>query len=230
MKFVANFVSVFVLGVFALNAAPADYSNVKGWGEENPMCAEGTSQSPINIVSSSAKPVNNPAHLDVSKIMVASKVEHGSVEFNRGFIQIDETKYMLKGLHFHAPTEHTIDGKQYDLEGHFVHSTASGDLAVIGVMFKVGAENPVIKDILENNLKVNASALIPAGSGYFNYSGSLTTPPCSEPVNWFVMKNVLEVSQEQVDAFKEILGAPKTNRPLQNLNGRVVEFFESFTF
>ncbi len=230
MKFIANFASVFLLSIFALNAQQADYSNVEGWGEESPMCAEGTSQSPINIVSGSAKFNANANHLTVSKIMVASEVENGSVEFNRGFIQIDETKYILKGLHFHSPTEHTVDGQQYDLEGHFVHSTASGDLAVTAVMFKVGAENPVLKDILENNPEVNASALIPAGSGYFNYSGSSTTPPCSEPVNWFVMKNVLEVSQEQVDAFKALLGTPRTNRPLQNMNGRVVEFFESFQF
>ena len=147
-------------------------------------------------------------------------------------LQLDGTTFELKQFHFHAPSENLIEGKSYPLEGHLVHVSDKGEIAVVAVMFEAGKANPALAaawsalpakvgEIQALKTPLVAEQLLPENRDYYRFSGSLTTPPCSEGVRWLVMKQPVEVSQAQIDAFKAVMHHPN-NRPVQPLNGRVV--------
>lgn len=152
--------------------------------------------------------------------------EHGST------MTVEGKTYELVQFHFHAPSEHAIDGKLCDMEVHLVHRNSEGKLAVISILMNVGRENLALREIWQNlprqvgpeNLVqrnvVNAHDFLPHNATHYRYMGSLTTPPCSEGVNWFVMSQPIEVSREQVEQFASIIGA--NNRPLQEVNNRLI--------
>ena len=118
------------------------------------------------------------------------------------------------------------------MEMHFVHQAANGDLAVLAVLIEEGAANPAFAPVWANlptakglethyeHLKVDVDNLLPANHTAYRYSGSLTTPPCTEQVRWFVLTTPIQLSAEQVAAFKALV--PPNNRPIQPLNNRVV--------
>ncbi len=160
-------------------------------------------------------------------------------------------KYSLLQFHFHTLSEHKVDGKHYDMEMHLVHANDAfiakkdgGKLAVLGVFIKAGAENEVLKGVFsklphgndhatKNAAEVNADykSLLPAGDlNVYTYQGSLTTPGCNEIVSWFVFDKPIEMSQEQIDAYRHLYVDDKsgkaynTNRPVQSLNGRTVSY------
>ncbi len=147
-------------------------------------------------------------------------------------LKLGDVSYKLLQLHFHTPSEHARNGIRYAMEVHLVHKSADGNLAVVGVLLDRGRENPVLKKILDNasgeinavkrvkGVTLNASDLLPADREVFYYSGSLTTPPCSENVNWMVMKNPVEVSDAQVKAFDRLIG--ENARPLQPMHWRTM--------
>ncbi|MGH9962358.1 MAG: carbonic anhydrase, partial [Pyrinomonadaceae bacterium] len=158
-------------------------------------------------------------------------------------LRVGKEKYELLQFHFHAPSEHTVNGQFAAAELHLVHRNTLLDLAVVGVLVNVGSPvNKVIDKILlgapiesgeEVDLgeSVNAKSVLPRHSEryYYNYSGSLTTPPCSEGVRWLVLKEPVFVSQEAIDRLHEIIaefdnydGFPDNNRPVRPLNGRVI--------
>ncbi|HVR29785.1 MAG TPA: carbonic anhydrase family protein, partial [Thermoanaerobaculia bacterium] len=146
----------------------------------------------------------------------------------------------LQQFHFHAPSEHTVDGRFSDMELHLVHTDALGSNAVVAVLLEVGASaNPVIDEIFahapadEGSVDVggvlDAGELLPGSLGYFTYAGSLTTPPCTEGVRWFVLKRSVQVSEETVALFHLLIGDfpeydgfSRNNRPVRPRNGRVV--------
>jgi carbonic anhydrase len=147
-------------------------------------------------------------------------------------LALDNAAFQMKQVHFHAPSENTIHGKSFPLEAHFVHADSKGNLAVIGVMFTEGKANPALAKIWEqlpneegepSTLKSRTlpSELMPENKSYYRFSGSLTTPPCSEGVRWLLMKNPLTASKEQIEAFKKAVHHDN-NRPVQALNGRVI--------
>ena len=148
-------------------------------------------------------------------------------------VTINGARYELLQFHFHTPSEESINGHRYDLVAHLVHKNAEGKLAVVGVLFKQGAENPTLRTIWDAlpkekgkeqeaaGVKIDAAALLPADRGYYNFPGSLTTPPCSEEVNWFVLKTPVEMSAAQLKRFHQLY--QHNARPLQPLNGRVVK-------
>ncbi|MGE6107481.1 carbonic anhydrase [Aeromonas sobria] len=147
-------------------------------------------------------------------------------------LQLDGMPFELKQFHFHAPSENLIEGRSYPLEGHLVHANDKGELAVIAVMFEPGQANPALSqawqalpaktgEIHGLEAPISAESLLPANRDYYRFSGSLTTPPCSEGVRWLVMKQPVQVSQAQIDAFKAVMHHPN-NRPVQPLNGRLV--------
>ncbi|MFD2273331.1 carbonic anhydrase [Undibacterium arcticum] len=147
-------------------------------------------------------------------------------------VTVDSIRFELKQFHFHAPSENLINGKSYPMEAHLVHADKDGNLAVIAVMFKEGAENKALskiwplmpKDAGETNAlssPVAAAALLPAKRDYYRFNGSLTTPPCSEGVRWLVMKQPITVSKAQVEAFSHVMHHPN-NRPVQAVNSRTV--------
>jgi carbonic anhydrase len=109
-----------------------------------------------------------------------------------GKLVLDGREYTLVQFHFHGHSEHTIDGKQFALEGHLVHKSADGHLAVVGVMFNEGENNPVLDNVLGGigrNIRIDPQDLLPHDKKhYYHYVGSLTTPPCTEGVQWYVLK------------------------------------------
>jgi carbonic anhydrase len=147
-------------------------------------------------------------------------------------LTIGSNTFELAQFHFHTRSEHTISGKRYPMEIHFVHKqSTSSAIAVVGVLVEAGAENPMIKllstdlptevdEEYKSNTPVLLSGLMPANKGYFYYSGSLTTPPCSEVVSWYVLKNPIQASTKQINAIQQIIS--DNNRPTQALAGRTI--------
>jgi len=210
------------------------------WGElsENfKTCSEGKLQTPINIVPT--KDIELKAlELDYNAGSV-SMINNGhtvQVNISEGStLKIGKELYRLKQFHFHVPSENNIEGDAFPLEAHFVHSTDDGKLAVVGVMFEEGDENPILKKIWnhfpslkrgeEKPCELDAkeiSSLLPEKRDYYRFMGSLTTPPCSEGVKWHLFKTPSTVSKEQIVRFFSLFGAPN-NRPIQPRNGRTIE-------
>jgi carbonic anhydrase len=147
------------------------------------------------------------------------------------YITINDDKYQLIQFHFHTPSENLINGKNFPVEIHFVNQGANGNLAVVGVMIKQGKYNQALEELLNelpskkqalkvsNKLLVDVNNLLPTDKLYYNFTGSLTTPPCSEDVQWFVFATPVEASKLQINQLKTLL--PTDNaRPVQKLNGR----------
>lgn len=139
----------------------------------------------------------------------------------------------LKQFHFHTPSENHIAGESFPMEVHLVHSDENNSLTVITVLFKKGAANPLLetlrtqlpervgKEVTVADQAINVKDLLPKDTRYYYFNGSLTTPPCSEGVAWLVLKEPMEASKEQLDAFRSTMGFDN-NRPVQPLNTRVV--------
>jgi carbonic anhydrase len=147
-------------------------------------------------------------------------------------ISVDGIQFDLKQFHFHAPSENTINGRSYAMEAHLVHADKNGNLTVIAIMFKEGAENKALARIWplipgnagEKNALPSPFAvaqLLPSKHDYFRFNGSLTTPPCTEGVRWLVMKTPVTASKMQVEAFSHVMHHPN-NRPVQPVNARTV--------
>ncbi|NAS12945.1 carbonic anhydrase [Poritiphilus flavus] len=201
-------------------------------------CGSTSRQSPINIFGA----LHNPVLQALSTAYTSSTTEiinNGhTIQFNykgTGTLSFQGSDYDLLQFHFHANSEHTVDGNYSPLEAHLVHRNAFGSLSVIGVLFEIGAENTFLDQFLSElpteegemyidaDLEYLASGLLPANKSYYNYDGSLTTPPCSEIVEWIVMENPVEISQAQLDVFAEILGY--NFRPVQPLGERTIGLF-----
>ncbi|HHQ4482689.1 TPA: carbonic anhydrase [Aeromonas veronii] len=224
--------------VFA--AAPHwEYSGEAGpahWAKLTPefgQCA-GSNQSPVDLSGLvEAKPAPLVLHYQAGGNTVVNNGHTVQVGYAPGStLQLDGTTFELKQFHFHAPSENLIEGKSYPLEGHLVHVSDKGEIAVVAVMFEAGKANPVLAaawgelpakvgEIHTLKAPLSAEQLLPESRDYYRFSGSLTTPPCSEGVRWLVMKQPVEVSQAQIDAFKAVMHH-SNNRPVQPLNGRVV--------
>jgi carbonic anhydrase len=147
-------------------------------------------------------------------------------------VTIGGVRYELLQFHFHTPSEERIQGRSYPLVAHLVHRNADGKLAVVAVLFKKGADNPLIKTVWDalpkekgkeqepSGVSIDAATLLPQAQAYYNFPGSLTTPPCSEEVNWFVLKQPVEISEAQLKRFHQVY--THNARPVQPLNGRTV--------
>ncbi len=212
------------------------------WGslkEDYVLCSEGTKQSPIDINSVLVSDVDNiEFNYSSSALNILNNGHTVQINYDSGSnITIGEKEYQLLQFHFHAPSEHALDGNLADAEVHFVHAFETDDgqteLAVIGVMIYEGAENSTFEDVIANlpehagdessvDASVNAEDLLPSNKQVYRYTGSLTTPPCSEGVNWNVMSAPIEMSSEQLDTLGKVLHS--NNRPLQALNEREVRF------
>lgn len=209
----------------------------ENWAKLSPefaMCEIGRNQSPINI-DSTIHAVLKPLKT-IQKFAAKEILNNGhtiQVNFKEGNMMVfDSAAYQLKQVHFHTPSENSIHGESFPLEAHFVHADSKGNLTVIGVMFKEGKENEGLARLWEQlpaeestpapvKSRVVPTDLIPKNPTYFRFSGSLTTPPCSEGVRWVLMKTPMTVSKEQIEAFKNAVHH-NNNRPIQVLNGRAV--------
>ncbi|MCK4743697.1 MAG: carbonic anhydrase [Sulfuriflexus sp.] len=206
------------------------------WGDlshDYATCKTGKSQSPINIdTTTTAKLANIKFNYQASAIDVVNNGHTIQVNYAKGsMLSVGGKSYTLLQFHFHSPSEHEVNGKPYDMVAHLVHQAADGQLGVIGVLMKIGKANSVIASVWDNmptksgghnkvDATLNVAELLPSNHSYYNYSGSLTTPPCSEGVNWMVLQTPVEVSTEQVAAFTSIFS--KSVRPVQPGNGRLI--------
>lgn len=207
------------------------------WGalkEEFGTCATGKKQSPIDVsgVTVTELPALSTQYQDVP-LQVVNNGHTIQVNYAPGSsLMLEGKSYELAQFHFHSPSEHTIGGKSTDMVAHFVHKSADGELAVIETQMTAGQEQPLLKTIWEHlprsgeildsaDTKINAAQLLPDNrSEYFHYIGSLTTPPCTEGVRWFVLANPIQVSAEQITAFRGLF--PMNARPVQAVSGRPV--------
>ncbi|MEX0847779.1 MAG: carbonic anhydrase family protein [Ilumatobacteraceae bacterium] len=222
-------------------AAPEwDYQDPAGWGALGAAyetCAAGTEQSPIDLGPSTllAADIANPV-VDYGDTSTATIIDNGhTIEVGlegAGTLALEGASYDLQHLHFHAPSEHTIDGVHAPLEVHFVHETVDGNIAVVSALVKAGDAGPAGYDVIvaalpsddaehEVGAPLSLRSLLPEQTTAYRYRGSLTTPPCTEGVNWLVLTTPLTMSQAQIDAIVAQLPAPN-NRPTQELGGRVV--------
>jgi carbonic anhydrase len=160
-----------------------------------------------------------------------------TIQFNisgDNYVNLNGKDYKLLQFHYHIPSEHTINGEHFLLEVHFVHQYSDTDLAVLTIMFEYGEENKFIKQYLDKFPKtmgvykseelINLISLLPDNKSYYNYEGSLTTPPCSEVVSWYIFKKTLNISKEQIKMFSKIIDT--NHRPIFPLNGREVSYYD----
>lgn len=203
------------------------------WGEVSPTCATGTHQSPVALSTKQAKTQSPEQPLEFSWSKATGElVDTGhsdQVNLPPGSsITYGGTKYELLQLHFHTPSEHTIDGKHAPMEVHFVHKSADGKLAVVGILMKEGTTASALAPVLtslpaaaeKKSVEVDLPALLPKSTRHFAYAGSLTTPPCSEDVQWIVMLTEGTMSKPEIAAFQAKYA--KNARPVQPLKGRTV--------
>ncbi len=205
-----------------------------GWGElpGAEACSLGKEQSPIDL---SGAEVTDLPDVDIdyqpTQLTVINTGHAMQAAYQPGsFIAIEGQRYQLLQFHHHSPSEHTVEGKHAQAEFHFVHQNDEGRLAVLGVLVDEGPANEALEKFLAaspqevgattapEGKQIDAIALLPAERDSYRYSGSLTTPPCSEDVTWVVMASPITASRDQLDRLAELSGA--NNRPVQKLEGR----------
>ncbi len=215
------------------------------WADLAPVCEEyahcgGSAQSPVDITGAIR---DTSLHgLEFSYAATGVNIKHNghTIEFK---VDKGSSKLVLNGeafeldqFHFHAQSEHTIDGAAHHMEAHFVHvNAASGDRAVIGIMFRDGAENAFLAQFMNHlpqagsnpytsSTAFNPAGALPAGLDYFTYPGSLTTPNCEENVTWFVLEHPVEASTAQILHFRDLM--PKNYRPQADIGTRKILHFQ----
>ncbi|MFQ1016383.1 carbonic anhydrase [Gilliamella sp. Occ3-1] len=209
----------------------------ENWGKLSPefsTCENGKNQSPINI-ESALKTHHNNLNL-MFKIGKQDIINNGhtiQINVNEGnTLEIDNEIFILQQFHFHTPSENTIKGKHFPMEAHFVYKNKNGDLTVVGLMFKKGKHNPELAKAWQQipveagnteklNQSVDIKALLPNRLDFYRFSGSLTTPPCTEGVRWIILEQETSMSTEQIEKFHSIMHHDN-NRPIQPLNGRII--------
>ncbi|WP_254519214.1 carbonic anhydrase [Aquimarina sp. Aq78] len=205
-------------------------------GEDWKDCG-GNAQSPIDIVTDDADDAD-----DINNINTNYTTSTTTIVNNGHTLRFDYTPgssaslnnidYDLLQFHFHTGSEHTVDGNRYPMEMHLVHrNPITGLLAVVGIFFTEGAENEVLSQFMDNlpehedeyytsNDEYHIVDILPGNMDFYTYSGSLTTPACSEIVTWYVVKQPIQASHAQLEQFEHIMH--ENFRPVQALNGRIV--------
>jgi carbonic anhydrase len=217
------------------------------WGSMNSdwaLCAQGVEQSPIDLTNATQIKLS-PIQLHIlrgqelevlNQAGVINALDNGhTIQINAATserLTVADKSYVLVQFHFHAPSEHTVNGEHYPMEMHFVHKADDGALAVVGLLLNEGETNPGIAPLWSQLTAAPSAATIrmpteftehifpDVGTGFYQYDGSLTTPPCSEGVKWYIRKTPTTLSKEQIAAFAEVYD--HNNRPLQALNERML--------
>lgn len=216
------------------------------WGALSPVyaaCDHTSGQSPIDIRQAGS---GTPTPLRLAYGSTSLRIAHHEhvidIVDNGHTIQVtvDEGStlttakdtYHLKQFHFHTPSEHTVDGRHYPMEVHFVHQSAAGSFAVVSALFTEGAANANLAKLIAHFPKAKGESLhvptetldlalhLPANTAAYAYVGSFTTPPCTENVEWFVFRDPVPASRDQIQAFADRLH--HNNRPVQPSHGRAI--------
>jgi carbonic anhydrase len=244
-------VALLVVAMVSVPAGPQaqwktawSYEGAKGpghWGDLDPdyaACKIGKEQSPIDIRI--AKKADLPAIRFEYKSGPLRIINNGYtavrvnyVPGNGNFLFVGDQRYELTQFHFHHPSEESIYGKPYDMVAHLMHESSDGKVAAVAVLLKAGSANTTIHQLWEHmpstpgkeeviaGVEVNPSGLLPRDTSYYTYMGSLTAPPCTEGVTWFVLRTPMDISAEDISAFAALY--PHDVRPRQPLNGRIVK-------
>jgi len=206
------------------------------WGSldaANGMCSSGTQQSPVDLVG----PVSaRQPRLDIRWSKRPDTIVNNGHTIQLNFaagdtLKVGDRSYALTQFHFHHPSEHLFDGKVFAMEAHFVHAAADGGLAVVGVFMAPGRANAAFNKIVSTmpaeegpsvlaDPAIDPNGLLPTRRAYYRYAGSLTTPPCSETVDWLVLADPIEVSEADITRFAKLY--PMNARPVQNRNRRFI--------
>ena len=220
----------------AWNHDPASPIGPNHWGDIGfPICGQGMSQSPVDIVTGSvATSHGSPALLryETSELGVENTGHVVEVMIPAGVkstLQINGDRFDLVQYHFHAPAEHSVDGGLADVEAHLVHMNAQGVTAVVGVFFRIGAQPNALLETILGAAPMTAGDEVHAGeanpaellrgvngvkttgaghaqvSSFYSYDGSLTTPGCTQDVRWFVLAQGGTVSSAAVTRFHQTI-------------------------
>jgi len=249
----STFVFFALLGTACHSGAPAEtpdshastqwtYSGNNGpehWGKlakEYAICETGKHQSPIDLKPKTATLLDKKDFAVSYQPTNVTAINNGHTVEAKPAASVGQTvsfkgeAFNLAQFHFHHPSEHTVDGQSFPLELHFVNANPTGNLTVVGVFIREGAENTALANLfarlpaegaaaVATNIDINR--LLPQNQTALTYSGSLTTPPCSEQVNWVVMESPIEMSKTQIAAFAKLFG--DNHRPVQELNDRTIK-------
>lgn len=249
MRFISSFTSLLAPLCLALSTAHAadahwTYNGDQGpahWGElGSPLCASGHEQSPINVENAEVQAQKvDASQLQLHYDQIPLKLINNGHTIQASTAEGDTltykgTDYRLLQFHFHTPSEHQINHKAYPMEMHLVNQDKDGHLLVLGLMIKAGHANKELASLwkqlpakegrevqLAAKLAPNLSKLIPVASHHLFYHGSLTTPPCTEGVQWVLFENPIEMSKQQIGQFHKLF--PDNHRPTQSATGREVD-------
>ncbi|MBV7256423.1 carbonic anhydrase family protein [Pacificimonas sp. WHA3] len=233
-------IALALAGAGAATAADWGYEGPAGpasWGDlsaEYEMCKIGRMQSPIDLAAANAQgDVHVSVAYDAGALTVLNNGHTVQANFDAGSTMTSgDMTFDLVQVHFHTPSEEAIAGKRYPMVGHFVHADSEGRLAVLGILFEEGAANAELQKIVDaapadktpahtiSGTMIDPNGMLPGDMGVYRFQGSLTTPPCSEGVNWHVVKQPVTASASQLAAMTDIMG--NNARPLQPLHGRLV--------
>ena len=216
--------------------------NWGGLSDDYAACAEGREQSPVDIATGSAASgggtdvelsfMYGREHVHTANTGLFVKVKYHE---GRSGLRLGDGEYSLVEIHAHTPSEHTINGGGFPMEMHMVHRGPAGELAVAGVLFRLGRANPAVQQFIDAvparagdetrpDRPLDLSGLLPSTRSHYSYPGSLTTPPCTEGVRWLVMSEIQEAAREQIDRISALTGSRANNRPVQPLGARTVTF------
>jgi carbonic anhydrase len=223
---------------------PWDYTGPRGaehWSALDPayaLCNTGKQQSPIDI-SGARRADLPPLRFENHSAPLDHLINNGhtirvdySPSGSGDFLVVGGKRYQLTQFHFHHPSEELVDGKRYEMEAHLMYAAADGGIAGVAVFLKRGKAEPTVQKLWDDmpfvvgkeknvsGVGVNPGEMLPSNTAYYRYVGSLTAPPCTEGVVWYVLKNPVEVSAAQIAAFAKLYA--NDARPPMPLNGRVV--------
>ena len=199
------------------------------------LCGTGKGQSPTNLTAAASADLVNPDfHYESVPLNLLNNGHTVQVPYAPGsYVVLDGDRYNLLQFHFHSPSEHTVDNRPWDAELHLVHQNDKGELAVVAVLLQKEGSGSGAYDLISDNLPeqagdkirteltINALNLLPKTTTTYRYTGSLTTPPCSESVTWLVMTDPVRLSAEKLARYETLLD--HNNRPVQLLNNRSVQ-------
>lgn len=258
--------ALLVASAFAASGEYNYLSNGDDWGSVNVLCSSGKEQSPIDLTqsgeaikSSEFSQINGYGYRNFksrkvvkakTSVVISTEPENGESypEYQINFHDGSKTVFQPLQFHFHAPSEHSVNGKLYDLEFHLVHQKKNTNVelgAVIGIFFDVeeggSTPNPFIEQLMVDKAtttgfvtgQVDLASFLGSidFTKYWQYRGSLTTPPCSEGIKWVVIEEVQPISPEQLKKFTDywagnsaFSGGKGNNRNVQVLNARSVYY------
>ena len=211
-----------------------------GWGRLDPtyrLCSQGKEQSPIDIRGAKLNKALQPIEFHYMTGSVKLENTGNTVRVNvkpGSYIIADGVRYDLQHLEFHHPGEEAVNGKLTDMDVHLVHKSADGKLAVVAVRLSEerGDANATLATLWQHlpgeagkkenvTEMINPGGVLPGDRGYWTYMGSLTTPPCTEGVRWFIFEQPVSISRSQLQAFARLYKI--NSRPLQDRNGRKID-------